>query len=182
MTNQPALLVVTGASGAGKTALVRELEALRLPGVECYQLDSIGVPSLEEMERRWGGGERWQAHATAYWVERLLRNEDGVEVAVLDGQTRPSEVRAAFERLGVRIGRIVLVECGHDERNARLWGPRGQPELACGQMDCWAAYLRGQADAMGLPIVDTAGRSVGEAVADLAAHVRELAELRRAAT
>ncbi|HEX8693508.1 MAG TPA: hypothetical protein VF746_13885 [Longimicrobium sp.] len=179
MTDQPALLVVTGASGAGKTTLVRELEALRLPGVGCYQLDSIGVPSPEEMERRWGGPGQWQAHATEYWVERLLRNDDGVEVAVFDGQTRPSEVRAALERLGVRHARIVLVDCGHDERNERLRGPRGQPELACGQMDCWAAYLRGQADALGLPIVDTAGRSVGEAVAELAAHVRELAALRR---
>lgn len=180
MPNQPALLVVTGASGAGKTTLVRGLESLRLPGVGCYRLDSLGVPSPGEMQRRWGGGERWQAHATGYWVERLLRNDDGVEVAVLDGQTRPSEVRAAFERLDVRLGRIVLVDCGHDERNARLRGPRGQPELACGEMDCWAAYLRGQADALGLPIVDTAGRSVDEAVAELAAHVRALMELRRA--
>jgi hypothetical protein len=40
-------------------------------------------------------------------------------------------------------------------------------------MDCWAAYLRGQADALGLPVLDTA-RPVDVAVAELAAMVEEL--------
>lgn len=180
MSAQPALLVVTGASGAGKTTLVRELDALKIPGVGCYEFDSVGVPSEEEMVARWGSGVEWQNVATDYWVERLLRNEAEHEVAVLDGQTRPSEARAAFERSGVRIGRVVLVDCDHDERNARLRGPRGQPELACARMDCWAAYLRGQADALGLPIIDSS-RAFAEAVADLAAQVKELAALRRPA-
>lgn len=181
MRDQPAVLVVTGASGAGKSTLVRGLSALGLPGVGCYEFDSVGVPTPEEMERVWGGGEQWQAAMTDQWIERLLRNDDGVEVAVLDGQTRPSMVREVFARRGVRLGRIVLVDCGHDERNARLRGPRGQPELAVPQMDCWAAYLTGQAHALGLPILHTNDRSVEEGVAELTTHVRELVELRRGA-
>ena len=176
MSDQPAVLVVTGASGAGKSTLVRGLCALELPGVGCYEFDSVGVPPPEEMERVWGGGEQWQAAMTEQWIERLLRNDDGVEVAVLDGQTRPSVIREVLARRGVRLGRIVLVDCGHEERNARLRGPRGQPELANPHMDCWAAYLAGQAHALGLPIVRTDGRSVEEGVAELSAYVRELFE------
>jgi hypothetical protein len=180
MDDQPAVLVMTGALGAGKSTLVRGLSALGLPGVGCYEFDSVGVPAPEEMERVWGGGDQWQAAMTDQWIERLLRNDDGVEVAVLDGQTRPSTVREVFARRGVRLGRIVLVDCGHDERNARLRGPRGQPELAIPQMDCWAAYLTGQAHALGLPILRSDGRSVEEGVAELATYVRELVALRRA--
>lgn len=174
MQTEPSILVLTGASGAGKTTLVAALSALGLPGVGCYFFDSIGVPSPEEMTRVYGGGEQWQAAMTEQWIARLMRNDDGVRVAVLDGQVRPSMVKAHLEALGTRSWRIVLAECGHDERNARLHGPRGQPELVTRDMDCWAAYLRGQADALGLHVLDTA-RPVDVAVAELAALGEELA-------
>ncbi|WP_162292474.1 hypothetical protein [Candidatus Promineifilum breve] len=47
----PALVIVTGASGAGKMAAVRRLAASNRPGLHCYFFDSIGVPSEEEMVR-----------------------------------------------------------------------------------------------------------------------------------
>jgi len=180
MTTQPAILVVTGASGAGKTTLVRALDAMRIPGVGCFELDSMEVPSAEEMMERWGGTMEWQNVATRYWIERLLRNDGGHEVAVLDGQVRPSEVRAAFTSLGARVGGVTLVDCEADERNARLRGPRGQPDLVSGQMDGWAAYLRGQCDALDLPRIDTSGRTTADCVAELAAQVEALRRLRAA--
>ena len=169
MGTEPAILVLTGASGAGKTTLVDGLRALGLPGgVGCYHSDSIGVPPVEEMTRLYGSPEAWQAAVTGIWIERLMRNDDDVRVAVLEGQLRPNEIRSDLERLGVRRWQIVLVNCGHDQRNARLCGPRAQPELANPQMDCWAAYLRGQADALDLHIIDTS-RPLDETVAELAA-------------
>ncbi|HEX8905389.1 MAG TPA: hypothetical protein VF771_11130 [Longimicrobiaceae bacterium] len=170
---QPAILVLTGASGAGKTTLVHALDALRLPGVGCYFFDTIGVPSAEEMARRWGGGDAWQAAMTREWIARLLRNDDGVRAAVLYGQTRPSVLRAELLRQGAARWQIALADCGHAERNARLHGSRAQPELATRDMDCWAAYLRGQADALGLPVIDTA-RPLAETVAELAGLVEVL--------
>jgi hypothetical protein len=41
-------------------------------------------------------------------------------------------------------------------------------------MDAWAAYLRGQADALGLPVLDTTGRSIAAATELLLARVDEI--------
>jgi hypothetical protein len=158
----PALLVVVGASGAGKTTLVSRLAALELPGVGCYYFDTIGIPA--EDDRRFADGAAFQAWAIDVWVARLARNEDRVRVAVLDASVRPSAVRDAMSRHGVMHADVILVDCEYAERNARLRGPRGQPELATPQMDCWAAYLRGQADALGLAVLDTTDISPDEGV------------------
>lgn len=174
MAPEPAILILTGASGAGKTTLVNGLRALGQPGVGCYFFDSIGVPSPEEMARDFGGGEQWQSAMTEQWIERLMRNDDGVRVAVLDGQVKPGMARGHLERLGARRWQIVLADCEHAERNARLRGDRAQPELANPQMDSWAAYLRGQADALGLHVIDTS-RPLAATVAELAALAEGLA-------
>src|SRR5688572_19413866 len=87
---KPTLLVLTGASGAGKTTLVERLAALGLDGVGCYHLDSIGVPNAEETEKRFAGGESWRTWALDRWVDRISRNEDCVTLAVLDAQVRPT--------------------------------------------------------------------------------------------
>ena len=162
----PVLIVVTGASGAGKTTLVERLAALRLEGVGCYHFDSIGVPNAEEMATRFAGGDSWQAWALDQWVCRIARNEDCVTRAVLDAQVRPTAAIEAGARYDLTT-LVVLIDCATDERNARLRGQRGQPDLATGRMDMWAAYLRGQADALRLAIIDTSGRSIDESVAQL---------------
>jgi adenylylsulfate kinase-like enzyme len=170
----PAILVVTGASGAGKSTLVRGLAALCLPGVGCYEFDTIGIPSEAEIAARFGGGEAFQRWALEVWVERLARNDDRVAVAVLDASVRPRAALDALARHEVARGAVVLVDCGYAERNARLRGPRGQPELATAQMDGWAAYLRGQADALDVPVIDTTGADPAEGVAALREEVVRL--------
>ena len=160
----PAVLVVTGASGAGKTTLVRGLAARGLSGVRCHEFDAIGIPSDDEMQARFGGGEAFQAWALDEWMRRLARNDDGARVAVLDAQVRPRAALDAFARHGITRGAVVLVDCAMDERNARLRGPRAQPELANARMDGWAAYLRGQADALDVPVLDTTDADVAAGV------------------
>ena len=54
---------------------------------------------------------------------------------------------------------------------------RLQPELATARMDNWAAYLRGEANALGLAIIDTSQLSI-EAAAD--GLQREIAQLAKA--
>jgi hypothetical protein len=173
----PGILVVTGASGSGKTATVRALEARALPGVRCYYFDAVGVPPAED---RGSGPHGWQAVTTKTWLARLAADPDGAEVHVLDGQTRPSFVRSAVE--GTRaLVRILLLDCAPDVRHARLVGPRKQPELSNSRMDCWAAYLRGQADALKLPVIDTSNLEIGAVVDALIAHVQQIRVERAAA-
>jgi dephospho-CoA kinase len=137
------ILVVTGASGAGKTTAVKGLEARNLPGVRCFYFDQIGVPTPEEMQRDFGGGEQWQAAATKRWMMRFAQEENSGYLCVLDGQTRPSFVQAALSELAPLTARIILFDCRPDVRKDRLT-KRGQPELADQRMDYWAVYLRGQ--------------------------------------
>lgn len=158
----PRQLFVIGASGAGKTTAVKALERRSLPAVRCYYFDSIGVPSPEEMERQWGGGEQWQADATRRWIERLNANTDGATLAVLDGQTRPSFIQPHLDSTGIPY-RILLFDCNKEVRTTRLRDGRAQPELASSRMENWAAYLRREAEALGLPVVDTSQLSVEEA-------------------
>jgi hypothetical protein len=119
------------------------------------------------MERDYGSGEQWQASATAEWLARLGRLPEEVALAVLDGQTRPSFVLSAAARAEPRTVHVVLLDCSADVRAARLRVSRQQPELANVRMDHWAAYLRGQADALGLPVIDTSRLTVTEAAAQL---------------
>ncbi|MFL5617442.1 MAG: hypothetical protein ACJ79A_03500 [Gemmatimonadaceae bacterium] len=174
MAPTPAVIVVTGASGAGKSTLVRGLAALGLPDVGCYELDSIGVPSSAEIVARFGSGEAFQAWALDEWIARLARNADRVRVAVLDASVRPRAALDTLARHGVVSGAVVLVDCAYGERNARLRGPRGQPELATPLMDTWAAYLRGQADALDVPVLDTTGATPHAGVAALNEYVAAL--------
>jgi len=170
----PAMLFVVGASGAGKTAAVEALAARRIPGLHCYHFDTIGVPSAEVMEREWGGGERWQERMTKQWIQRLATNADAAQVAVLEGQTRPSYIQPEIERRGIRHQRMVLFDCPPVKRMLRLHGARAQPELSNQRMDAWAAYLRGQADALGLLVIDTSLRSIAEVVQALEEQIQVL--------
>jgi signal recognition particle receptor subunit beta len=156
------IVVVTGASGVGKTAMVTRLAARLLPGVSCAFFDSIGVPPPDQMPAN------WQEQTTYAWIARLAR--DAAAIAVLDGQTRPTFALRGFADTGVP-GTIVLVDCARAVREARLT-TRGHSALASPDMHAWAAYLRGQADALGLPIIDTTALDVEQATDALAACVR----------
>ena len=157
-----------GASGAGKTAVALEIERRGNWSGAVHYFDRVGVPSAEEMERDYGGGEGWQRWATKRWVAELAGNDR--QLQLLEGQTRPSFILEAAAAHPALEPLIVLLDCTPEVRGQRLDG-RGQPELANHQMNTWAAYLRGQADALGLPVIDTGDLSVHE-VAD---RVEELA-------
>ena len=147
------IVFLIGASGVGKTTVARHL-ATRSPWAGAtYHFDRIGIPSEEKMDREFGGGEAWQKWATFRWLTDLLARESSIQL--LEGQTRPSFIaEAAAGHNGVRI-HTVLLDCQREVRQHRLEVEREQPELATARMQEWAAYLRGQADALGLPVIDT---------------------------
>ena len=165
------ILVVTGASGVGKTTLVRMVEARGVAGASFHYFDSVGVPSVDDMTRDFGSPANWQAAMTDQWIARLA-GESGL--CVLDGQVRPTTVREAIVRHHVD-GHLLLLDCSHDVREARLRDDRQQPELASRDMACWASYLRGQADALNIPILDTSALTLDMAADALHAHISALA-------
>jgi regulator of PEP synthase PpsR (kinase-PPPase family) len=124
------------------------------------------------MEREFGGGEQWQADATQRWLSCIAAELKPGSIAVLDGQTRPSFVNAAREHVPALRVQILLLDCSPAVRRHRL-ELRRQPELANLQMDMWAAYLRGQADALGLAVVDTTNMTVEEVADAIEAQIHE---------
>lgn len=164
---KPAIIILTGASGAGKTTLLLKLAQLAMSGVECINCDRIKVDAPASTDP-----SDYQAEILRYWITQI--NERQIELAVLDTQIRPHRAREVLQQMGIIQAEIILVNCDPIKRNARLRGERGQPELATPQMDCWAAYLRGQADAIGLQIIDTSDDDIERSLDSLISHVRKM--------
>lgn len=160
-TNLRHVLVVTGASGTGKTTATRAL-ASRRPKLVVYHFDSIGVPDAAVMEEDFGGPAGWQASATHRWFTRINSELAGGTSAILDGQMRPAFVRDAAEGARNLSVSIVVFCCERQTREQRLVA-RGVPWLANPQMEEWARYLQAQALSLRLPLVDTTSLSVEEA-------------------
>jgi energy-coupling factor transporter ATP-binding protein EcfA2 len=172
----PAILVLTGASGAGKTTLALKLNELAIPGVKGINCDRVKI----EADKTADAADR-QANILSYWISHLSQPETGIELAVLDTQIRPHLALEVLGQAAIDYAQVVLVDCDPVKRNERLHVNRGQPELANAQMDCWAAYLRGQADALKLSIIDTSNDEMDESLVELELHVRNLLTRSRAA-
>jgi dephospho-CoA kinase len=170
----PAILVLTGASGAGKTTLTLKLKELAIPGVESINCDRVKIEVPETAD-----SSDLQVGILRYWVSQLSQEKTKIELAVLDTQIRPHRAREVLNQVGILYAQIVLVDCDPIKRNERLRIERSQPELATPQMDCWAAYLRGQADALNLSIIDTSEDSIDNSLKTLERLVRELLNRKR---
>ena len=162
VSSKPAIIVLTGASGAGKTTILLALADLQLTGVECINCDRVNL----EMDKSVDPSDR-QAAVLRHWIREMKDREDRVCLAVLDTQIRPHQALEVIAEEGINNFEIVLVDCDPNIRNQRLVAERQQPELVNHRMDCWAAYLRGQADALKLPIIDTTKESVETGVKHL---------------
>jgi energy-coupling factor transporter ATP-binding protein EcfA2 len=172
----PAILVLTGASGAGKTTLTLKLNELAIPGVEGINCDRVKIEAHET-----AGSTDPQVDILRYWISQLSQQEPRIELAVLDTQIRPHRALQVLNQAAIVYAQIVLVDCDPIKRNERLHMDRSQPELANPQMDCWAAYLRGQADALNLSIIDTSNDPIDKSLIELELLVMDLLNRARAA-
>ena len=159
------LMILTGASASGKTAIAKAIEA-RTPAVARVRyFDSIGVPTESEMTARWGSGEEWQRDTTLKWIARLKRESDSHRSPILfEGQMRIAFIREALDAIGMQNAHVILVDCDDETRATRLIKHRGQSELTNPTMMSWAACLRKEANAEGVEILDTTKVSLVAAV------------------
>lgn len=157
----PHATFLIGASGAGKSVLARQL-ARSCPDVCCLHFDEIiGELGL------WATGEAgaWQRRATLEWCRRIAQLP--AAHVLLDGQTRYAFVAEGCTAAAIDQWQIVLTHCAPEVRAARLRA-RGEPELSQPQMQAWADWLLRDAQARGIPIVDTTELSVEAACLQLA--------------
>ena len=158
-TKESALYFMTGSSGSGKTTLLRRVVADFYPNLHTGHVDAPGAPQ---------GGRAW--------VERAARPQaPAPRLLVVDGQERPHLVLAAVRELRLSAFHLVLIDCDHAERRRRLLEDRRAPELDRLDIYAWAAYLRGQADALGLEILDTTAQSLEASVLALADSIAQFA-------
>jgi dephospho-CoA kinase len=144
---------IIGASGAGKTTAVKNIEKTNPNDFQYCYFDSVGVPSEKDMIEKFGSGENWQKINTNYWVKKMKDEYLAVKPAILDGQTRPSFIEEACKENNIVSYEVILFDCTEEVRKQRLIN-RGHPELANDQMMNWAKYLREESLAKSYPIID----------------------------
>ena len=152
-------MVLTGASGAGKTTIARSVEKLGLTNCEVHFFDSIGVPSVEQRRKEYGPGYEpggtWQRAMTLRWMRRIRTILDCGTSVLLEGQMRIAFIREALAESQISSARILLHDCDDITRAERLKVHRLQPDLANSDMMNWARYLRQEASAGDIRILDT---------------------------
>lgn len=144
---------ITGASGVGKTTLVEQLQKKYANKHWAFiHFDSIGVPSLQQMEKEFGSPSAWQKAMTFEWIDRLLTKYDAEKI-FFEGQVNLQFIRDGFAKHHFKNYHIVLVDCSEGEMKYRLTYKRAQPELLTEDMQNWLRYLRSQAQASNTPIL-----------------------------
>ena len=61
-------IILTGASGSGKTTIIREASKIR-PNIKCLHFDDMGIPPVSKMIEDFGSQEEWQRHHTLKWMK-----------------------------------------------------------------------------------------------------------------
>jgi len=160
------LVIMTGASGSGKTALAEAIKELN-PSISVLRFDSIGVPSAEVMATFGPGhqpGGAWQRAMTFKWIDRIAPIVASGKKVLFEGQMRIAFVREALDASGIENAHIVCVDCDDATRRRRLTYDRLQPELANENMMGWGRFLRHEALEAGYDILDTSDMSLTESV------------------
>jgi energy-coupling factor transporter ATP-binding protein EcfA2 len=128
-----AFVILTGASGSGKTTIAEAVAARYGEQVEVYHFDSIGVPPPGQMIANYGSGEAWQRAMTYEWIKRVAATPLIGRRVLLEGQMRLSFVIEATTALG--ISDYVLITCGLRRRNQDQTSFVGQVSERFGNTD-----------------------------------------------
>lgn len=133
--NQTYILFITGASGVGKTTLLKILcSKLPTQSTICLHFDSIGVPSVDDMIREYGSQSEWQRMMTDRWIKKILTEYYDKNLVILEGQVNLEFIKVACKKYNFKNFSIILIHCDDALRHERLLN-RNQPELISQEMD-----------------------------------------------
>jgi shikimate kinase len=157
-------IILTGASGSGKTAIAEAIASRYSENVDVYHFDRVGVPSPKEMIANYGSTEAWQLAKTHEWMVKIAANRRTARHILFEGQMRCSFVLEAAAAAGIAEFILILVDCDDATRARCLTLERRQPDLANPTMMSWARYLRNEAHQLHCTILDTTVLSLEEYV------------------
>jgi chloramphenicol 3-O-phosphotransferase len=159
------LVILTGASGSGKTTIAERIAATHPETVTVLHFDSVGVPSTSEMVMRWGSSDGWQRATTLNWMRHIVaERERSMRAILFEGQMRIAFIQECLAAVGLSGAYTLLVDCDDETRARRLIEDRRQPSLANRTMMTWATYLRREALAAGVEALDTSRTSIDDSV------------------
>ena len=161
------LVVLTGASGSGKTTIAKAF-SVKHPGLaEAFHFDRGGVPRIGVMREKFGSEENWQRAKTLEALSQIAPKLRKGQRKIFDCQSRFSCLLKGLASQGISDCRLILIDCDDETRTRRLVEDRGQPDLANSRMMNWAAYLRNEAQEHGFEIMDTSRMPIDKSVARL---------------
>jgi len=157
-------VVLTGASGSGKTTIAHAIEQRHAADVDVFYFDRIAVPPAKQMITEYGSGEGWQRAKTIEWMVKLAPLSRSGRPLLFEGQTRLAFLAEGAEVAADAAYLPILVDCDDETRSRRLALERKQPELANESMMDWARYLRAEAGRCGCEILDTSMLSLEQCI------------------
>ncbi|MCE3231064.1 MAG: uncharacterized protein K0R52_992 [Alphaproteobacteria bacterium] len=160
--NKPYIILITGASGSGKTAALKTLEQkLSSDLASINYFDDMGIPSADEMVAKYGSGEKWQEWAIHAWIDKLVQIADK-KIAILEGSFHPEFAISRLQELGRTNYLLICLHATKAIREERLTLYRKQPELAIQDMENYAQVLKKKTVDLGGMVVDSTNRTIGE--------------------
>jgi hypothetical protein len=132
-------LLVTGASGAGKSTVRREVERELSPEVECVELhDVVGAPAFPDIA--------WRQQATEAVVQLAVRLQaEGTHLLLSGDPVAAGEVLAAPSAGELHGIAVCLLDVSPDAQTARL-AQRGDDPALLPHHHAFAEWMRGHAN------------------------------------
>jgi len=152
---KPFLVLVTGASGTGKTTIIKAIEKkLHNDLVAFNYFDDIGVPSFDTMVANFGSPQRWQEVTTHAWMGKLKTMTDK-KLIILEGSFNPEFAVAKLPKPALENCLVICIHTDRAKREARLRHSRNQSELISEDMENFARVLKERTQALGGIIVES---------------------------